>query len=228
MKISRILISVAVLLVLGGASFAADTDAPSPEKAKTKPAPSWEALSESAKELSASRFSPEDLAAQVEKKEGHLKSLYKQRAALEAQTVSIIGSTKKSLAEIDAIDDPVLRDESLLRFRASKDIRLKTVRATLDAVNGTIERERKELATLQRLLQGRRAEARLYGQNDEANSSYKAFLAAEAARVRGSEQDVVDRIHEERLATLQKIILPGLAARLPDFDAAVLESTREQ
>jgi len=195
---------------------------------EAKEPPSWEALREQVEEVSMARYDPEDLAAQIDKKEEHLDSLYDQRAALEAQLVAIVSATRKSLEEIDAIGDPLLRNESLLRFRSSKDIRLKTIRATLEAVNEEIDRERRETAMLQRLLQGRRAEARLYGSVDWlGESSYARYLAAEAARVRRSEEEMLRRLQEERLARLEAVVLPLLEPRVPTLRAAVLWSVHE-
>jgi len=213
-------------MLLTGGLAGADT-APA-AAADERPAPSWGVLSEQAEELSAGRFSPEALAGQVEQKEAHLRSLGEQQAALEAEVENIVASTSESLAEIEAIDDPVLRDESLLRFRASKDIRLKTLRATLDAVNEAIEREQGELRTLQRLLQSRRAEARLYGHSGEAGAAYRAFLAAEAARVRESEHAALGELRRGRLVRLEAVILPLAHPRAPGLVEAVLARHAEE
>ncbi len=210
------------MLMLASTLALAEVRAPEEEEA-IAPAPSWEALAENAHELALERYSPEDLAAQIDKKQEHLGSLYEQRAALEAQLVAVISATKKSLDEIKAIDDPIVRGESLLRFRSSKNIRLKTVRATLDAVNDAIDRESRELLMLQRLLQGRRAEARLYGSVKPQADSYEAYLAQEAARVLSSEEEVLRRLRDDRLEGLERVILPLLEPRVPDLTSAVLE-----
>jgi chromosome segregation ATPase len=195
---------------------------------KPDPAPSWERLARTAKEAAATRFTPQDLAAQVDKKEERLASLRKQQGALEAQVVNIIASAKASIEEIEAIDDEVLRNESLIRFRSTKDTRLKTVQATLAAVNEAIQREQSELSMLQRLLQGRKAEARLYGAADDTPSSYAAYLAREAGRVRASETEAIQRIRDARLGRLAAIALSACEPKRPTLSEGVLTMAREK
>jgi len=221
------LLGIALGTVMIGACAFAETTV-SDKTPKEKPAPSWDALADHAKELAMARYSTEDLQAQLDKKTEHLRRLYEQRAAQEAQIVHIITATRKSLDEISAIDDPVLRDESLLRFRASKDIRMKTVRAKLNAVNEMIERENRELALLQRLLQSRRAEARLYGRDPApAGGSYVAYLSSEAKRVRAEEEGMLKRIRDAQVAQMEDVVLPLVGPRMLTFTEAVMASVVE-
>jgi chromosome segregation ATPase len=225
MKTFKLTVMMMTVLSLTGTVGAATPEAAAPD---AKPAPSWQALADTAQEIAITRFSPDDLAAQIEKKDDRLNALYRQQSALEAQIVTVIDASGTALAEIEAIDDPVLRDESLLRFRATKNTRLKTVQATLAAVNDAIAREQRELATLRRVLQGRKAEARLYGETNQLPSSYLAYLSSEAARVRTSEADILRRVREQRVARLQQAVLPLCGPRVPGLTDVVMTVAREK
>lgn len=192
-----------------------------------KKVPNWEALTGKANELLAERYSPEDLALQIEKKQTNLESLYQKQGALEVQLAGVLGVTKRALEEIEAIDDPVLRDESLLRFRSTKQIHQKTVGAALDATNMEIARETKELQTLQRILQARRAEALLHGKPDPAGSSYQDFLAREASRVRDTEHAKIDQAREEQVTRLENVLFPDLKPKVASLTEAVLTENAE-
>ncbi len=222
------LIKITIVLV-GMMATAALCTAGEPES-EPEPAPSWDTLADRASEISISRLSPEDLKVQIEKKEARLDSLHKQQGALEAQLVAVIDSSPESIAEIEEIEDPILRDESLLRFRSTRNTRLKTIQATLAAVNEDIDREERELATLQRVLQGRRAEARLYGADGGSDNpnSYREYLSTEAQRVRTAEAETVRRVREGRLEKLGAAIFPLSEPRVPNLTDIVLTMTREK
>lgn len=207
-----------------GTMAAAQTEEAEPVKKQPK-APSWERLTETSRELAVSRHTPEAIEAQIDAKKQHLASLLDQRAALEADTAMVLNATRSSLKEIDSIDDPVLRDESLLRFRAAKDVRLQTIQATLAKVNETIEREQKELDALRRMHQGRVAEARLYGNIvPAADSTYLSYLSERAESVRISEQKMLEQLRKQQFARLKALVMPKVATRVPDMVTAVLST----
>ncbi len=184
--------------------------------------PGWEALSEMAEEASVARYSPEVLSRQIDKKSRYLKDLLEQRASLEAQLVNVIGVTQASLDEIEAIDDPVLRAESLMRFRSSKDVRMKTIRATLDAVNTSIARETDELAMLQKMLQARHAEARLFGDGTRRRGSYRQYMSERAEHIMASEKAVLERLRNDQVGRLRALVLPMVEPAVPDVASAVM------
>jgi len=188
------------------------------------PPPGWEALAETAEELALRQYSTEDLEAQAAQKHEHLDELFARQAELEAQMATIYGASGQALEEIDAIADPLLRDESLVRFRGAKDVRLKTVQAALTSINEAIAREQREMAMLNRLLQGRRAEARLHGVPGPAPSSYAALVHGEAARIRASEADIAQQLRAQRLERVKELVLPAIAPRVPDLADAVMAS----
>jgi len=217
------MLAVVTALVVCAAGVA-QTEEAEPVKEQPK-APSWESLTETSRDLAVSRHTPEAIEAQIDAKKQHLASLRDQRAALEADTAMVLNATKSSLNEIDSIDDPVLRDESLLRFRAAKDVRLQTIQATLAKVNETIEREQKELDALNRMHQSRVAEARLYGNIvPAADSTYLSYLSERAENVRASEREMLRQLRERQFARLKTLVMPKVAVRVPDPVSAVLAS----
>lgn len=222
MNAKHALIAVLCMATFYGPALAHEADC---ENAKAgDPPPGWEALAETAEELSLRRHSTEELEAQAAQKQEHLAELFDRRSELEAQVATIYGASGQALEEIDAIDDPLLRDESLLRFRGAKDVRLKTVQAALESVNEAVAREQREMATLNRLLQGRRAEARLHGVAGPQPSSYAALVHGEAARVRSSELDIARRLRAQRLEQIKELVLPAVAPRVPGLARAVMAS----
>lgn len=211
-----------VIAIVAACVATASLQAQDKTTARKDESPGWEALSEMAEEASVARYSPEVLSRQIDKKSRHLKDLLEQRASLEAQLVNVIGVTQASLEEIEAIDDPVLRAESLMRFRSSKDVRMKTIRATLDAVNTSIARETDELAMLQKMLQARQAEARLFGGGTARRGSYRQYMSERAEHIMASEKAVLERLRNDQVARLRALVLPMVEPAVPDVASAVM------
>lgn len=226
MRMSKSILGMAVIVALAcGGAAAQQKQADAGDKEQSTP--SWEALSQQAKDASMGRYSTEDLETQIEKREEHLDSLNEQRVQLRKKLIQIVTATRKSVEQIETIQDPVLRDESLLQFDAEKNVRLATLQSKLRAVKSEIEREQKELDMLYQLLQSRQAEARLHGREVSGDVSYEAYLSQHADRVRQATKQMLKQLREARLRELENAILPVLAPRVPDATSAVMWSNRE-
>ncbi len=216
---------VAAALLCAAAAMGA-----TPADAESDDAPGWDALNHRAQSAALERYSTEALEARVEKKQERLDALSSERSELRTVLIGILSATEESLDKIDGIDDPVLRDESLLRFRDARDTRMKSVQARLTAVEDEMLREQQELGVLRQLLQGRRVEASLHGidTGTKEADSYNTYLAREAERVRSNDRGMLSRVHEHRINRLREVILPVASeARLPNPATAVLLSNRE-
>jgi chromosome segregation ATPase len=237
-RIAAMIVSAAAILLCSVATSAeqwtgesakqvrAESRNPGPQEAEEE-VPEWDSLTEQAREASMERFSTEELRTQADKKEARLDALTDEQAQLEGKLASILSGSQTTLAQIDRIEDPVLRDESLLRYRSAKRVQMEALRVRLKSVTDEIERERSELRTVQQLLQSRRAEARLHGQNVDPEGSYREYLSREAARARQSEDEILRQVRAARLRRLNAVIVPRLEPVVPSLSSAVLWSNGE-
>lgn len=225
--ISNIVVAfVGLAILLGSVATAAELPA-AEEPAGHQPekeTPGWEQLTEQAREASMARFSTEELRTQAEKKQDRLDALTDEQAQLEGKLVAILTGSEKVLADIEKIEDPVLRDESLLRYRSARRVQVEALRVRLKSVSDEIQREQRELRTVRQLLHSRRAEARMHGREVKPEGSYREYLAREAARARESEREILRQVSAERLRRLEAAILPHLRPSVPDPASAVLWS----
>ena len=194
---------------------------------KAAEAPGWEALADKAEDLAAAQYGTDDLSAQIDAKEAYLQKLLAQRSALRKQQEVVATESHKAVQEIDRIEDRQLRDESLLRFKSSKDVRAHTLNVTLAAVEGSIGREERELDTLRRHLTAREAAARLYGLKVAQGVTYATYLSAEAKRVRQGEETAYQEFRKRRLAALRTVIMAGLSPMVPSLAEEVMRPGAE-
>ena len=184
-------------------------------------APSWDALSDTAHDIVVSQYSSEEIATQIDVKTRNLRDLAAQKAALLKQKDVVTAEGFKAMQEVDKITDPQLRDETLLRIKSGKDVRIKTINAALAAVDSSVQRDEKELAALQRNETARQSEARLYGAMGSDGTTYSNLLSETAGRVRSSEQDAFEQMRTRRLRALAAVVLPRVEPVAPTISEAV-------
>lgn len=212
---------VVAFALTGSLCFADEATESNPKEVK---ALSWNALNDKAENLAANQHGTRDVAAQIRAKSKHMQRLRARRDQLLKQKETVARESYKTVQEIDRIPDAQLRDESLLRFKAGKDIRTGTIKETLAAVEDSIRNEEKELATLQRLYKARQAEARLHGVKTVQEGDYSKFLAGAAQKVRDTEYAAQASRRAECISALAKVILPRLEPRVPRIAEEVLRS----